>query len=300
MKKIVIFVLVILFILNISGCGARPAEVKSMQKVENQVVVFDFPEKDPIDGELIDFDIFNFSKEIVKFSRYHEFKRDYSRTDMNEHYYNGLKVLKMKNSYLLKYLRGYYRWDVKEWYLTEVVFKISFVTKGKKVIFTLEPSYNYNPASSPIGMPIKKLTSFEKLEKDAKLILSKLGYMTNKSTVKSMPFTYTIYTNLSPRKVRYKIAQYKDNGYNFCAWNHSKATTLIKLSKIGKYDFLVDCSIVKTKITNTSNGGSKINFSSTLQYVVSTDGKVETIDGFSVSPRNITKIVDKSNKIINK
>ena len=301
MNKIIITILVSLFILSISGCGARPTEIKTTSKVND--VKFQFtPVLNSLTGKKVNFDEFDFSNDIEEMSNYSKFINIFkkARVDGNEVHHSGIKVVKANNSYLIKYQRGVNIRGTNTWYITEVIFTINYTVQNNNIIFSLSPKYEYKQDSNAIGIPIKALTSFDKLEKDAKTILSRMYKITRAKIYKRFTFSFTLNSSNAENIVKKNLW----NDYKYGAMvGHTKNGNELISDVISNYKTIQGFTdshfyVYKTKIdykfVKNSNNKTIMKCIGGFEYSINSNGKV------SRNTKDIYSVVNAIQKIINR
>jgi hypothetical protein len=274
--------------LGLTGCvgktGAGIPETKQLQRMEPKTVTFNFPTKDSVTGENIQFDLSsqNFSNNIAGYSRFPAFRatRYGAVTD-----YSGLKVEKKQDSYTIKYANG--ELNTGFWYLTEAIFDIKYSVSNNQITFMYPASYVYQPFANAIGIGIDPLAPKASMEADVASIYSKLDNLVV-SFNKSYAYKGEVNTKYPDKAIYANFKRILGN-YN---WQAKDKLTDVKKENTFALNFKGQTFPLVVEVFPYRDG-SKVIYSSSIQYTIDSKGNC------SASKADIDELNKKIEKIIN-
>lgn len=286
LKQVLGSSIVIMMAISFSGCGSSGPTVKELQKTQQNIVKYDFPEIDPATEKQAIIRYSDLSKEIIKLSEYEKFKIG---GGFGMHRAKGIEIGDTGSEIILMYLNGEVPVDRlrEKKYLSQVVFKINYSKNNDKIIFNFPQSYEYIESKHPFGMVAETLDSFPNLESDAKNIynnLSKIYIVSNKSynlegEVNSKYPATSIYSNF-----KRMIGEYRWRG-NEQISEAKKSNTFNLEFQDGNFPLKVDVFPYRE--------GSKVKYSVNLPYTLNSKGQG------TLTKNEITTLKVKIEKIIN-
>jgi len=299
LKKIVSTAFIGAVVIGLSGCGPEAMQVKPMSGLSvsdrTKVLKLNFPEVDPVSGEKLIFNPngYNFSNQIVKFSKYPKFHVTHRGSAINE--YEGLKVNKSANKYILDYAKGKHHFNsTNSWYLNSAKFTIFYKKLSENQIsFTLDDKYQYQPCSDAIGVGIDPLSSLHNLENDSKNILSRLGTL-QITLSKRYHFTGEINSKYEANSI-YANFKRLAGSYNWHSYNESNnKEKLTEVKKENSFNLKVNGTNIPLHVeVYPYRNGSKAQYEAYIPYTISSSGSA------SLSQDDISKFKTEINNIIN-
>ena len=297
LKKIIIGATVNALIIGLSGCGGGPGQlqVKPMSNLSvsdrTKILTINFPKIDPVSGEKVKFNLnnYDFTDQILKFSQYAKFHMiENAGTELQ--YYEGLKVQKTSNKYILNYENGELN---DHWFLNSTKFTIFYKKlNNNKISFTLDNKYEYQPYKDLFETDIDPLDSLQNLENDSKNILSKLGTLKIifhkryhlKGNINNKYKADSIYANF-----KRLMGEYNWNSY----YNTNNNEKLTEVKKENTFNLKVNNKSIPLHVeVYPYRNGSKVEYEAYLPYTISSDGKV------SLSKKYIEQLKTKISNVI--
>ena len=294
LKKVIAGVATGVLLVGLNGCGG-PAQMQ-VKPISNlsvsdrtQILTINFPKVDPISGEKVMFDLnsYDFSGQFLKLSEYKKFQM----TGGGEiPHYEGLKIKKSSNKYILDYANGEYN---NMWFLNSAKFTIFYKQlNNNQMSFTLDSKYDYQSCSDAIDIGIDPLDSLQNLENDSKSILSKM---------KTLKITFNRrYHLLGNINSRYKADSIYANfkrlmgTYNWRSYYGSDKEKLTEVKKENTFNLKINNKYIPLHVeVYPYRDGSKIQYEAYLPYSINSDGTV------SLSKKEIETIKNKIAKVIN-
>jgi len=286
-KQILTTALIAASILGLGGCGAGKLEVKPLPKLAQKTVEFNFLKVDPLTGEKIEFNpqIFNLAGEIVKLSKYGEFRVPrQKRSKIID--YRGLKIEKDLNKYKLSYSNGHLNNNT--YYLNEVMFDIHVNKKSdNSLIFTSPSTRTYQPCSNALGISIDPLDSLPTIEADMKRVFNSLDSMvvtfSRKYKLKgdvNSPYPATaIYANFKRMSGEYNWQGNEE-------MSESKKSNVFNL-KVNSKDIPLFIEVFPYR------EGSKVQYSTMVPYTLNSKSEVSlTKEDIQALKASIAKIIN--------
>ena len=297
LKKIVSTAFIGAVIVGLSGCGPEAMQVKPISGLSvsdrTKILKLNFPEADPVSGKKLIFNLngYNFSNQIVKFSKYPEFHIT-NRGSLNK--YAGLKIDKQNNKYILDYAAGDHHYRTNTWHLSSAKFTIFYKKlSNNQISFTLDDKYQYQPCSNAIGVGIDPLDSLHNLENDSKKILSKLA--TLKITLnKRYHFTGEINSKYKANSIyaNFKRLAGTYNWHSYYGSNSKEKLTEVK--KENSFNLKINGKNIPLHVeVYPYRNGSKAQYEAYIPYTINSSGSA------SLNKSDIEKLKTEIAKIVN-
>jgi len=279
LKKIGIATLLSAVVIGLSGCGGKTPKPVIKQLTQVKPITVTFPKVDPVTMEQLTLNKFNFSNQILKFSSYKPL-HVYGRTIDGFQQRKGVSVIKQNDIYSIHYDKGNYS-DEK----STAVFNIMHSQKDNSITFKYPTTYTYVKKSLTWSPPIDFLDSLSKLEADSKKIFSKLNTITISKKynlngeVNSKYPALSIYSNFKRILGNYSYR------YNNESLSQLKRKNTFSLRVNGK-------SVPLYIEVYPYREGSKVKYSATLPYTITTEGSNLTKQDIESLKAQIAKIIN--------